>query len=103
MPYWNDPKYQHLLVPSIFAISINNIKNNIKLFEEYGIGAYITTRCLRRKTSDLEKLLEYLVSNDIDLVNDKLKLNPILSVCNSKLKERYGIDIKKIKFRGISK
>ena len=47
--------------------------------------------------------IEYLVSNDIDLVNDKLKLNPILSVCNSKLKERYGIDIKKIKFRGISK
>ena len=29
LPYWQESKYQHLLVPSIFSITVSNIENGI--------------------------------------------------------------------------
>ena len=100
MEYWKDPRYTHLLVPSIFSISINNIKNGIELLEKYGISQFITNKCLRRKTKELELLIKYKKKENIELVveekNGNEKLNPILNSSNSELKEKYNMDIKKI-------
>ena len=101
LPYWNEKKYHHLLVPSIFATSVANIDAGIKLLKKYGIDEYITNRCLIKKTTTLEALIEYLINNNIDLITingktRKLGLNPILSCDNGQLKKKYGIDIASI-------
>ena len=94
------PEYEHLLCPSIFSISYKNIIPSIELFEEYGIGKYITNRCLRRNVNLQRKLIEYLINNDYDLLvekdNGEYKLNPIFNASNADLKKKYGIDIKEL-------
>jgi len=97
LPYWKERKYSHLLVPSIFSISIQNIENGIELLKEYNIDQYITNKCLRLKTSFLRNLIEYLIDNNIDLVTQNSKtleygLNPILSCEKGQLKKKYNID-----------
>ena len=97
LPYWKEKKYQQLLVPSIFSISISNIENGIKLLKEYGIDQYVTNKCLRLKTSLLKKLIEYIIQNNLSLVTFNSKthlygLNPILSCERGKLKNRFNID-----------
>lgn len=100
-------EYIHLLCPSIFNVSFQNIVPSIELFEEYGIGKYITNRCLRRNVDLQRKLLEYLISNNMDLIVRKkggsLGLNPVLNVSNSDLKKKYDIDIKKLNFSEVKK
>ena len=98
MPELTTPNYCHLLKPSIFCVSVKNIKTSIPLFEEYGIGPYVTNNCLRRNVTFQRHLLEYLVTNGIDLLVRKpdgtYRLNPILSASSTVLKQKYGIDIK---------
>ncbi|MCM1370888.1 MAG: hypothetical protein NC181_03245 [Clostridium sp.] len=97
---FSNNKYKNLFTPSIFLLSSKNIVNGIKLFEEYNISEYITICCLRKSTSDLRNLIEYLINNDIDLVvrnsNGEQKLNPILNASKKHLKEKYNIDIKNL-------
>ena len=87
-------------MPSIFGVSLKNIRLTLELFEEYDIGQYVTNRCLRRKASLQRILLEYLVDNDIDLViinkNDEYVLNPIINASKSELMKKYNIDIKNL-------
>lgn len=99
LPFWIDERYIHLLKPTIFSINSLQITNNILLLEKYGISSFITLNCLRRNTIQLERLIEYLIENEIELIvetNAGKKLNPILSASNKILKEKYGIDIKNI-------
>lgn len=101
LPYWNENKYLQLLVPSIFSISINNIVNGIEILKEYGIDNYVTNKCLRHKTDFLRNLLEFLVSNNIELVTHNQRtqqqgLNPILSCEKGQLKKKFNIDVDKI-------
>jgi len=104
MPELNKPEYSHLLSPAIFNVSLKNIKVTIDLLEEYGIGKYITNRCLRRNVIQLRSLIEYLIENNIDLIIDKPSggyvLNPILNASTKKLKETYLIDIKNLSSKG---
>ena len=104
LSYWNEEKYEHLLVPSIFSISISNIENGIKLLKKYGIDEYVTNKCLRAKTSTLEKLIQYLIDNGEELVVEDAKkggykLNPILSAEKGQLKKKYNIDLDKIEIK----
>ena len=62
-------KYEHLLTPSIFNISKSNIKDTINLFSNYGIDDYITNRCLRRNVKLQQKLIDYMLDNNIPLIN----------------------------------
>ena len=95
LPVWNNPKYESLLTPTIFAIKSSNILENIKIFEEYGIEDYITTNAIRKNPIELRKLLGYLVQNNISLVVDN-KLNKVINATKKVMKEKYGIDIKYI-------
>ena len=99
--------YSHLLCPSIFNVSLKNIIPSIRLFEEYGIGKYITNRCLRRNVELQRNLLEYLTNENIDLIVEKKDgnygLNPILNSSNADLKKKYGIDIKNLNAKGAKK
>ena len=130
MPEWNDPKfhglltsniwkskieeirailkmeklqqkeYVHLLCPGIFNVCYENIIPSIELHEQYGIGKYITNRCLRRNIELQSCLIDYLVKNNIDLLVEKqdggYKLNSMLSCSNTELLKKYKIDIKEI-------
>ena len=53
------------------------------MFEEYGIGKYISNRSLRRNVGLQRNLLEYLTSNNMDLIIEKQDgshyLNPIIN------------------------
>ena len=77
------------------------------MFEEYGIGEYITNRCLRRNVNLQRNLIKYLLDNGYDLLeqrnNEEYKLNPILSASNTEVKKKYGIDVKKISKSGVKK
>lgn len=97
LPYWKEDKYLQLLVPSIFSISVQNIENGIELLKRYNIDQYITNKCLRLKTSFLQKLIEYLIANNIDLVTINSKtckygLNPILNCEKGQLNKKYNIE-----------
>ena len=96
MPYWNNLDYKHLLTPVIFTTPTKNIIGAISLLEEYNIGKYTTINCLRRNTKELKCLIEYMLSNNIDLLvednkNMGMKLNPILNCSKKVLREKYGI------------
>lgn len=93
LSYFQDEKYQHLLTPTIFVIPIQNIVDNIQLFEEFGIERFITANSLRRGINVQRALFEYLTSNNIDFVIDG-KLNPKLNASTKKLKDVYGIVLK---------
>ena len=99
--------YQHLLSPSIFGLSYKNIVPSIELFEEYKIGKYVTNRCLRRNVELQRTLIEYLIKNGYDLLVEKndggYKLNPILNASNTEIKRKYGIDVKEISKKGLSR
>ncbi len=100
-------EYSHLLCPSIFNISLKNIVPSIKLLEEYGIGKYITNRCLRRNVELQRNLLDYMVNNNIDLIVEKKDgsygLNPVINASNTEIKTKYGIDIKNLSTKGVKK
>ena len=100
MEIFKDERYKHLLVPSIFNVSIKNIIPSIELAEEFNIGPYITNRCLRRNVTYQRALMEYLVEKKIPLViskqDGKNVLNPILNASNTDLKNKYNIDIKEL-------
>lgn len=99
-------EYKHLLTPSIFQINLKNILPSIELFEEYGIGKYISNRCLRRNVELQRVFLRYLIDHNIELLvegKDSYKLNPILNASNSELKAKYGIDIKSLSSKGAKK
>ena len=104
LPYWKEQKYHHLLVPSIFSVSISNIEKGIELFKKYEIDGYITNKCLRHKISNLENLINYLVENNLPLLETteegKYKLNPVLSCEKGQLKKKYGIDIDNLNTKG---
>ena len=105
-----EPKYSHLLTPSIFSVSSKNVSSTLDLFEKYGISDYVTKRSLRRDPDEQEKLIKYLLRNNVNLVVnynvklekkssenvEKSRLNPILCATDSELKLRYGIDINKV-------
>ena len=108
LPYWKENKYLQLLLPSIFSVSIKNIEKGIALLKQYGVDQHITNKCLRFKTEDLEKLLEYLVTNGIDLItfNQKTQqygLNQILSCDKGQLKKKYNIDLDRVEKGGFYK
>ena len=108
LPYWSENKYLQLLVPSIFSISIKNIENGIALLKQYNIDQYVTIGCIRKKTSFLSNLLEYLVANDIDLISfnqrtQQYGLNPILSCEKGQLNKKFNIDVDRIEKGGFSK
>ena len=99
-------EYNYLLTPSIFQINLKNILPSIELFEEYGIGKYISNRCLRRNVELQRAFLQYLIDHNIELLvegKDGYKLNPILNASNSELKAKYGIDIKSLSSKGAKK
>ena len=100
MPQWENSKYVHLLRPSIFAVTSKNIESNIEIFKKYGIDAYITNNSLRRNPQKQKILLEYLVKNNIPLLEDDkgghLKLNKIINASNAVLRNRYHIDLTKL-------
>ena len=91
LPFWNNGMYHRLLTPSIFGISVSNIEGNIELFEEYKIEPYIVIRSLRKNPLEQRKFIEYLIDNDIPLV-EKNKLNPILNVSKKELMDQFGIN-----------
>ena len=101
-----DEKYKHLLVPSIFNISLKNLFDTIELLKVYEIDEYITNRCIRRNVELQRQLLDYMVKNNIDLLTKKKNglygLNPIINASNNDLKKKYGIDIKEIGKRSIN-
>ena len=70
------------------------------MYTEYKIEKYITNRALRRNIKQQKLLFEYIRENNIDfLVKDNkenLKLNPIINISNTELKEKYHIDLKQI-------
>ena len=68
LPYWSEGKYMQLLVPSLFTLSVKNINDVIEVLKKYKIDDYVTNKCLRMKISLLEKLIEHLIQNDIDLL-----------------------------------
>ena len=92
---WNNAKYEKLLTSTIFVIKTNNILEVIKIFEEYGIEDYITINALRKNPTELRKLLEYLIQNNINLVVDN-KLNKMINATKKVLKENYGINMNNI-------
>ena len=100
MPQWENSKYVHLLRPSIFAVTSKNIESNIEIFKKYGIDAYITNASLRRNPQKQKILLEYLVKNNIPLLEDDkgghFKLNKIINASNTVLRNRYHIDLTKL-------
>ena len=100
MPQWENSKYVHLLRPSIFAVASKNIESNIELFKKYGIDAYIANNSLRRNPQKQKILLEYLVKNNIPLLEDDkgghFKLNKIINASNTVLRNRYHIDLTKL-------
>ena len=100
MPQWENSKYVHLLRPSIFAVTSKNIESNIEIFKKYGIDAYITNNSLRRNPQKQKILLEYLVKNNIPLLEDDkgghFKLNKIINASNTVLRNRYHIDLTKL-------
>ena len=96
MDILKNPRYSHLLVPSIFNVQIDNIIPTINLLDSYGISDYVTNRCLRRNVSLTRKLIGYMISNGIPLLvidGGNYKLNRILSDSNSYLKEEHEIDV----------
>lgn len=95
-PYWDNDKYTHLLTPTIFVIKTEYIIKNISIMEKYHLEGFITINVLRKNSDELINLIEYLIENKVDLVIDE-KINPILNCLPSKLKTKYGIDIKKLK------
>ena len=108
LPYWEENKYLQLLKPSIFALATKNIEKGIELLKEYGIDQYVTINCLRKNPKFLKNLIEYLISNNIDLIAINPKtleygLNPILSCEKGKLKKKYNIDVEKIEKGGKAK
>ena len=100
MPQWENSKYVHLLRPSIFAVASKNIESNIELFKKYGIDAYIANNSLRRNPQKQKILLEYLVKNNIPLLEDDkgghFKLNKIINASNAVLRNKYHIDLTKL-------
>ena len=100
MPQWENSKYVHLLRPSIFAVTRKNIESNIEIFKKYGIDAYITNNSLKRNPQKQKILLEYLVKNNIPLLEDDkgghFKLNKIINASNTVLRNRYHIDLTKL-------
>ena len=108
LPYWEENKYLQLLKPSIFVLATKNIEKGIKVLKEYGIDQYVTINCLRKNPKFLKNLIEYLISNNIDLISINSKtleygLNPILSCNRGQLKKKYNIDVEKIEKGGFSK
>lgn len=105
MKEFQTDEYKHLLCPSIFNVSFKNIIPTIKLLEEYGIGKYITNRCLRRNVDLQRELLEYMININIDLVVEKsdgsYTLNPIINASNTDARKKYGIDIKNLNVKGV--
>ena len=106
-PKLQEKEYVHLLCPGIFNVCYDNIVPSIQLHEEYGIGKYITNRCLRRNVEVQRCLIDYLIKNNIDLLVEKqdggYKLNSMLSCSNTELKKKYKIDIKAIYNEGNKK
>lgn len=97
MPEWEDEKYSHLLSPSIFRISIKNIRHTIELFKQYGIDGYVSNRALRRNVRKQAVLLKYLKKQGIHLLKEdkdgNKKLNRIINASNTELKKKYHIDL----------
>ena len=92
LPYWNKKEYTHLLVPSLFTLPINNIIYGIELFEENGIGEYVTNKALRHNLENLKKIFAYMKEHNFELLlstkeTKKLVLNPIFSMPNTELKK----------------
>ena len=92
LPYWNKEEYTHLLVPSLFTLPINNIIYGIELFEENGIGEYVTNKALRHNLEKLKKIFAYMKEHNFELLlstkeTKKLVLNPIFSMPNTELKK----------------
>lgn len=97
IPYFNDPKYphlQHLLVPSLFDKSVDNITGMIELFIEYKIDGFLKMTVLGKSVDLMRILFEIFTKNDIPLVENGI-LNNKLFYSKVELKEKLGIDIDK--------
>lgn len=95
MPEWNDKKYKHLLQSSILTKSKDKIRLDIQLAEKYGIEEYINIKYLLKAPSQNYALINYLLDNNIPLIEDG-KINSIFGYQPGAMLKRYGIDLKQL-------
>jgi len=76
-------------------MTIDNIVDNIELYEEFGISGYIKNTSLRRSAKEQRVLIECLLDKGYELIVNG-RINPILNSNNKILREKYGIDIKEL-------
>ena len=99
LPYWQEEKYQRLLTSTIVAKSKSMLKKLpilFKMAEEYDIDECLTTRYLILSPSQNYALINYLADNEIPLITQDYKLNPIFGMAPNVLKKKYNLDIKEL-------
>ena len=64
--------------------------------EEYDIDECLTTRYLILSPSQNYALINYLADNEIPLITQDYKLNPIFGMAPNVLKKKYNLDIKEL-------
>ena len=71
----------------------NHIIDVIELFKALNLEDYLTPAVLKRSIKQIKALVMYCNVNNIPLIN-KGKLNSLFKIVPSRLKKRYGIDVK---------
>lgn len=95
MSEWNDDKYKHLLKSGILLRTKEQLSSNIKLAENYGINNYITINYLKKSVSQNYALINYLLDNNIPLIENG-KINSLFGYQPGAILKRYGIDLKQL-------
>lgn len=99
LQYFKEEKYRRLLTPSLLALSKSIIKKLPELFKiasDYGIDDFITITYLLKSPSQVYAIINYLNDNNIPLITDDNKLNPLFSYQPGALKKKYNIDLKEL-------
>ena len=95
MEEWQGDKYSHLLKSGILLRTKETLRYNIQVAEQHGFENFITINYLKKSPSQNNALINYLIDNDIPIVQEK-KLNSVFAYQPGALLKKYGIDIKKL-------
>ena len=97
--YFEEEKYKRLLTSVVLAKAktmITKLPILIKMAEDYKIDNYITTTYLLFSPSQNYAIINYLNCNNIPLITDDYKLNPMFGKQMGVLKKKYNIDLKEL-------
>lgn len=96
-PYYD--KYPHLFTSTVFDLSIDQIEEAIKLFEQYNIVYHIPKSLLRRNVKELKVLFKIMEQRKYPFLyfhpTKIYQISPLLTCTKEKLKSKYNIDLEK--------